>query len=381
MLLPALVLLPDVSRPHGTYTSQPVWVPREAGYAQCTLSGRGQWGRLGARQTVIELALEINVDGTWRPLGGCTTDAMPARDRRGHLAESTSLRVRLPRQRVPAPQVRAVLQCHSQCPGALTLEFDTAQPPAVASQAHHSVTYDSDNEAVAAVATSVTIGSFTVANNANRAMVVGVACWSAVAGDGVVSSVNHNGSTTGWASVITRVDGSNDRASLWRKVTPAAVSATVVVTMTGTCGELGANALSVWDVDQTTPIAGATGADGTAAPLTVTVSAATGDLVYDVAYHYGTPTSYTLTVGASQTARANVDIIDYETQSARLAASTEPGAATVTMSWTNGTGTTTNWCQVACAIKAAAAGKVTKNTRAYPLGLQRGYAQRQGMTR
>lgn len=350
MLLPAIPLLPNATRPHGTYTSQPVWVPPEAGYVHCTASGRGQWGRLGARQDVVDLRLEINTDGTWRTLGGCTTDASPKRGRDGQLAASTALRVRLPRQRSPRPQVRAVLQCRSQCAGALTLVFDTTQPPAQLPQAHHSVTYDNDNEAVALAATSVTVGAFTVGSNANRCMVVGVAGWDASTADSLVSSVSHNGSTTGWTSVITRLwnaNTSDDRTSIWRKVAPDAVSATVVVTTGGTSSELSANALSVYDVDQTTPTAGAVGTDGTSGAISTTVTAATDDLVYAVCY--SNASGGAATVGAGQTSRANTTIAG----NVLLLASTEPGATSVAMTWTRSGNL--DWVQAGCALKVAPA--------------------------
>jgi hypothetical protein len=227
-------------------------------------------------------------------------------------------------------------------------------------QEHHSVTYDNDNEAFAVSGTSITIGAFAVGSNVNRAMVVGGTSYSATGANGAVSTVSHNGSTTGWNSVISQVSGDGlQRVFIWRKVAVDVVSATVVVTFVGECTEIGVNAMSVYDVHQTTPMGTAVGIDGgtIASPgtATINVSGETNDLVYDVVYSYGGTTSI-ITVGAGQTQRMNNIIATYGGARSTLGVSTEAGATTVTMSWDlSGDTDDVYWMMVGCAIKVAAA--------------------------
>ena len=348
-LLPADLYTP------GEHVSAPCWVEPTATHVTLVLEGRPQWQRLGIGSDVLTVSIEVNTHGIWDILGGCSTDSQEKYDRTGTLCTATKVRVRLPRCRIPQPQVRIHLKCFSPCEAAGMLVFDDQPVPVHPLIAHHSVSYDNDNEAVATEVTSLTIGAFAVGNNAQRCMLVGFISYDSTAGDSVIASVSHNGSTTGWASVITELGpgSTTDRASIWRKVAPDAVTATVVITTGGTCSELGGNALSVYGVDQTTPIAGATSAEGTTSQPSLNVAAATGDLVYDVMYAYGGLTDSGV-AGASQIERTNAIVYTYIGAQTLVLASTEPGAATVTMSWT--LTNITEWVQVACAIKAAAGG-------------------------
>lgn len=105
----------------------------------------------------------------------------------------------------------------------------------------------------------------------------------------------------------------------------------IVVTMSGNVFDFGAGAISYTDVHQTVPLGTAVTAIGTSVTPSVTVSAAVGDLVTDglVIVHGGT-----LSVGAGQTSRWNAPTAN---AFIKYAGSTEPGAASVTMSWTNST--------------------------------------------
>ena len=350
-------IFPRLRRQPGGYTSREVTLPADATYLTAIADSRALWDPRGARETVLSLEVQAFVEGAWIVLGGFTTDASVKLAKDGSMLAASSIRVRLPRTRAGTPPVRTLLQCASACTGAVTLIFDDLPPPVRQAQEHRSVTYDNDNEVVGGAVNSVTIGAFAVGNNANRCMLVGQAAYDSAAGDTVISTINHNGSTAGWASVITDTGpgGTTNRASIWRKIAPDAVSSTVVVTCVGTCTELAANALSVYDVDQTTPTAGAVAAEGTSSPATGNVSAATDDLVYDATYFYGASQTWTVAEGAGQTARANLNIITYSGAASKIGCSTEPGAATVTMSWANDTGAMEEWVKVACAIKVAAA--------------------------
>lgn len=359
MMFDDVVVLENELRQPGVFIGEAVWVPAEATYVTAVMSDRDKWLQFGVDETVVELIVEVNVDGMWKVLGGCTTDASKFTGKDGKLKDKTTLSCVLPRDRIPVPQVRGVLRCASPCEGAVTLVFDDAPVSRRVKQEHHSVTYDNDGEATSATTvSSITIGAFAVGNNTDRCMVVGAVAYAGTAANNVVSTISHNGSTTGWASVISRVGPAgnpNNRSSMWRKVAPDVATVTVVVTMVGVCDELGVNATSVYGVDQTTPMGTGAGADGvsTDPTATVNVSAATGDMVYDAVYAYGSGT-FVATAGASQTPRANTLIEDYGGNAkAYILASTEPGATTVTMSWTL-TGGNTEWVTVACAIKASA---------------------------
>lgn len=334
----------------GEYVGPPVWVPPEATSVALELTGRDAWQAVGLAPDVVTLALEINTDGSWRELGACTTDTTPKVGRDGTVRASTALRVRLPRVTIPQPQVRGCLACRSRCQAAGTLTFDVTPRAPAPVQAHYSVTYNNDNEAVAANATSVTISSFVVGNNANRVLLVGHAAWDSTAGDSLIAGVTWNGSATGWASVLTRlITSGTDRASLWRLIAPTATTASVVVTATATTAEFGANVLSAYDVHQTTPLGTAVGGDGLATPATVTVgSVGVDDLLYDTTYYSSSAVS--ATVGADQTSRAVGTLSGFS----QILVSTQPGTAGGVMSWTLG-GSSVEWVQCAVAIKPAPA--------------------------
>jgi hypothetical protein len=358
-----LIVLPQQARSPGVYVSNAMFVGVESTYVMAVADGRENWVDFGVNETVVELGIEINVDGEWRVLAAVTTDGKPSVDRNGNVQTATTVRCRLPRSRVPIPQVRAVLQCNSPCEGAVSFVFDDTPLPLQVRQEHHSVTYDSDNEAVATAASSVTVGAFTIAGNADRCLLVGLTTDDASnAADTVVSSITHNSSTAGWASVVIQAhpDAAPTKGQIWRKIAPSAVSSTVAVAMAGACSALGAHALSVYGVHQTTPIGTAVSTTGHGASLTSTsvdVTAVTGDLVYDVVYLFGDAVAgiVTGTAGASQTQRANNLVLNYPPYGNQLIlASTEPGVTTTTMSWAISNGGDTWIIHAACPIKTAA---------------------------
>lgn len=122
----------------------------------------------------------------------------------------------------------------------------------------------------------------------------------------------------------------------------------IVVTVSGNVFDFGAGAISYNDVHQTVPLGTAVTATGTGTTPTVTVSSAADELVDDglVIIHGGT-----LSVGAGQTQRWNAiatsGFIKY-------AGSTEVGAASTTMSWSNSSSQT--WAIVAVPIKPTGGG-------------------------
>jgi len=346
------LVLADVRQPPGVVISPAIPVP--LGTTRIGLAiARKAMTDLG-RSDVLDGFVEVSVDGVlWVPVGGVSTSAKPVLTKQGGVATETTVLLRLPGafQGLSGVLARARLTYFAPAEGAVEVVFDDTPLP-IRLGGHRSVSYDNDNEATATAATSVTIGAFAVGNNANRHMIVGVASWDTLGADSTVSTVSHNGSTAGWAQIIMvpdpAVDGTN-RSALWGKTAPDVVTATVVVTMGGTCAEIGANALSSYGVDQATATgtpASATG-DNVGNP-TVTVSGVlTGELVYDTMY-VGKAIS---AAGADQTLRANSTIVGTST----LTASTQPGSAGGVMSWTM-VDSDTGWAICAVAIKAAAAG-------------------------
>mgnify|MGYP003532056547 FL=1 len=114
-------------------------------------------------------------------------------------------------------------------------------------------------------------------------------------------------------------------------IAPASGANTVSVTLSGPVFDVGVSVVSMTGVHQSTAIGTSASASGSDTTPTVDVSSAVSDLVLDglVMVHSGT-----LSVGAGQTARVNA-----VTGNAfiKYASSTEDGASTTTMSWSNTT--------------------------------------------
>jgi hypothetical protein len=106
----------------------------------------------------------------------------------------------------------------------------------------------------------------------------------------------------------------------------------VEVTLTGAEAQPTAIACSFTGVDQVTPIGTANTATGNSTAPSVVISAATDDLVFA---HTTIEHAGTLSVGAGQTSRYSfIGSSGFN----KYAGSTEPGAASVTMSWSDTTG-------------------------------------------
>jgi hypothetical protein len=122
-------------------------------------------------------------------------------------------------------------------------------------------------------------------------------------------------------------DGDNGAVEMWYKTAPTTGTDTVLVTMTASMDEITGIAFALKGVNQSTPIGTPVGAIGEGTAPSVAVSSATGELVIDAMVSYG----QTYTVGAGQTRLA------YQENAGDLSdisCSSEPGVASVTMSWT-----------------------------------------------
>ena len=121
------------------------------------------------------------------------------------------------------------------------------------------------------------------------------------------------------------------RCEIWYLVAPADGTATVTVTYAGVSYLTAVTAAFYTGVHQSAPWGTAVGAVGNAAAPSVVVSSATDELVIDSVVYDLNPVNGTASEGPGQTARWEHSP---GSQSIRNRGSTEPGAASVTMSWT-----------------------------------------------
>jgi hypothetical protein len=185
-------------------------------------------------------------------------------------------------------------------------------------------------------------------SGSNRLMIIGVSINPD--NDQYVTSVTYAGQAL--TKLAHAVISDDARAELWYRVAPATGTNDAVVTFNRGNEDGGViGVMTFTGVDQTTPFgthATATG-DGTSA--SVNVSSATGQLVFGV-FASEAEDLPTLTVGPGQTEYWNIrsDIHD----GAFGGGSTEPGASTVTMSWS--LSSADDWAIVAVPIKPAPGG-------------------------
>lgn len=316
-MLEDVVVLEDSPRGVGEYVSAPTWVPPEATVVELLLGGRSTWHRLGARDDIVAAAIEINQAGQWCLLTGFTVDAAQPGDDAAIVLSSP-----LPTQRIPIPQVRCRLQHRSPAAGAVIMQFAAGPMPVVAPQEHHSVTFDAASTAKVTSATSLTFAH--TCTGANRVLVAGSSTDAAVETTGVTYN----------AVALTAITGVSystfNRGELFGLIAPATGSNNIVITAASAVGIVGGG-VSVTDADQTTGWHNPATASGLSTAPSVAVTSATGELVVDVVTNGVNAGSLpTASVGASQTQRWNDAVVD----KMRGCGSTEPGAASVTMSWT-----------------------------------------------
>lgn len=192
----------------------------------------------------------------------------------------------------------------------------------------------------------------TTGSGSNRLMLVGLNFEDDNTAAFTISSVRWVvGASTQNLSLITSATAAVEaRSQIWSLTAPVSGAGQLqVVIDSGTADDdaivVGVTTFS--GVDQTTPLGTAAnniGADNTA---TLNEASASGQLVFDVA---SADDSRGLTIGASQTSRWNLSV-GGPTDGVTAASSTEPGAASVTMSWT--LGTSDDWAICAVPIRPA----------------------------
>ena len=150
-------------------------------------------------------------------------------------------------------------------------------------------------------------------------------------------------------------------------IAPATGSAlNIVITLAGADDELAGIGLSLTGVHQTTAIGTAVSADGETTTASATVTTASGELVVDFAY-----TGFNGNApGANQTQQDEEIISTAVTAMCSTQAGADGGVMTQTPT---AAGFGSIWVTGAVPFKpAAAAGRTTKNTRAFPLGMEIG---------
>ncbi len=172
---------------------------------------------------------------------------------------------------------------------------------------------------------SVTI-SHTTGTGTNRLMLVGVSFQNR--GGDQITSVTYGGVSLTLQGIQVAPSSDRGQVEIYSLLNPPSGSANVVVSFASAL-ERGAvvGVTTFTGVNQSTPFGTFKGGQGSTSPATVTgITSATGELVYDVVCFRRTTTR---TPGFGQTVRWNVD----SGNEVEGGSSTEPGAASVNMSW------------------------------------------------
>ena len=196
------------------------------------------------------------------------------------------------------------------------------------------VTAGRADAAIAFDARSVSVGTavtftfpHTVGIGSDRVMIVGVSVYNA---NKTVSSISYAGQALTRLGFLDGGSGSNDRRmEMWRLVNPPMGTANVVVTMSSSA-KVVVGAASFFGVNPATPNGTFVSNEANTNLATLTVPSAVGELVIDCMAAQGN--AATTIAGSGQTQLWN----DYSRSNGGAVvgtASTEPGAASVTMSW------------------------------------------------
>jgi hypothetical protein len=148
----------------------------------------------------------------------------------------------------------------------------------------------------------------------------------------IVASVTYNGVALSKVGSIdnSRSSGDDARVEIWRLIAPATGTHDVVITFSAPLSEQAvAGVMTFTGADQTSPLGPFVSAENDPSPAAVTVSSATGDLVFGVvASEYGA-----ITTDPGQTERWDIRAGSSSTYGA---GSTKAGAPSVTLKWTIG---------------------------------------------
>jgi len=202
----------------------------------------------------------------------------------------------------------------------------------------------------AASGTTVVISNFVVGSGSDRYLLVGVSLNNhATEGPTQVDSVTFG--VTSLARIDSIANSDDGLVEIWGVVAPAndTRDITVTVDQNPSGSAFVAGAMSFEGVHQATPTRTPwTEATSDVASVTLDITSAVGELVFDTVACEYTPAG--IAVGASQTERWGIDV--NTTHDINGYGSTEPGASTVTMSWS---GDTAHWALGAVSIRPAVA--------------------------
>lgn len=212
------------------------------------------------------------------------------------------------------------------------------------------IAFGSANNAEGQIITNL---SFTLnPSGDNRLLVVGISYYDATGTAGTVSFAGAN------LTRHIRQAGGGESSELWYLVAPATGLGTVTINFSASMTDVVAGGHYWTGVDQSTPLDTGTSSSGANTDPSLTVASAADDVVVDNLYHFDTTFMELPDVGALQTQRwSRIGLDD-----AGGASSSEPGAASVTMSWTFSINPD-SWRQVAMSINPAA--EVTPTTASF----------------
>ncbi|HXU10682.1 MAG TPA: hypothetical protein VN898_01845, partial [Candidatus Binatia bacterium] len=191
--------------------------------------------------------------------------------------------------------------------------------------AAQAITFDSASNSVGLNVGSLT-WSHTVGAGSGRIVVVGVS----IRGNSTVTGVTYAGQALTVVGTVS--NGGSNHVEMWALVAPPAGTANVVVSLSSSAHVVG-GASSFLNVNQTTPYGPFASTTNNTSPITLAVTSAVGEVVIDTVVTNGDVVS--LTPGAGQTERWN-NFTGTNASNARGAGSTQPGAASLTMTWTMG---------------------------------------------
>lgn len=216
-----------------------------------------------------------------------------------------------------------------------TFVFSNLMPFFAIKEAQAAVAFDAATTGTGSSVGSLTFSHTVGAGGVDRLLIVSVSI-----DNRTVSGVTYGGVAM---TSVGSVQNGAQISHMWRLIAPATGANNVVVTMSGGGVDIIAVATSYTGVNQATPLGTPATATGSSVTASVAVASATGEIVVDsVSSNLGT-----LTVGALQTQRGNGVGGDNQGGS-----STEPGDASVTMSWT--IGSSSAWASVGVSIKPVA---------------------------
>lgn len=231
-----------------------------------------------------------------------------------------------------------------------TSDVTTAQT-AVLGPVGGAIAVDATSSSQSANASSRTF-AHTIGTGDNRLLLVAIAvgATSSTGTSPTVTSVTYDGNPL--TLVGSRVSGSggvNDDAIsyIYRLIAPASGTANVVVNLSG-AGSITVGATSFNNVHQTTPLGAYTSNSNTSGTASVVTTSAADEVVFSTA---AWDEGYTITVAGGQTSLWNLTT----TGPLSGAASTKPGAASVTSTFT-GSASDQDWAVSGVSIKPAPAG-------------------------